>query len=737
MPTRLNNFRWMILILLLGGITMKIFAQLPFVAYNDIVLTSGTSTLKNPWAGGMNCPQFSMIDLDQDGIKDLVTFERGDYGVFRTFKNYGTNSTVDFVYAPEFQSQFPNLHNWSVLVDYNCDGHEDLFTSVPAGLKIYRNNYTEIHGNDFVLETPLLQAEGLNGQDIVYVSPPDLPAIADIDGDGDVDILSFEILGNHVAYFKNMSMEKYGNCDHLEFELKNNCWGFFSEDATNNSINLYDTCDVNVSNPEKSAKHAGSTLLVFDANGDGVSDLALGDLSYNTMTLLINGGTTTASGMTQVEYDFPSNDTPIDMTVFPAAYLLDADNDGLKDMIVAPNNPNTSDNFNNIWFYKNTGSNEVPAFEFQQTDFLQESMIDVGEGAFAVFFDENGDGLQDVMVGNRGYFVESGVYQSQLALLRNTGSAGQPAFEWVTEDYAGFSAFNMNGMYPAFCDMDNDGDADMITGDEDGKLHYFRNGGGAGNPADFTLSQPNYKGIDVGQSAKPQIVDANRDGSPDLIMGKRDGRVSYFENTGTPENPEFNEEPTNDFFGGIDVMPECCTGFSTPFMAEDSTGNYLLYVGSEQGMLYLFNNIEGNISGNFNLVDSLYIYGQRVNVSGYDFNNDGKMELLSGKFAGGLGFLKNGVPQVYSVDETQNTRKSISLFPNPARDYLYVTYKSEQVPQNLQAQIIDIYGKTVLQQDMELSNNQYYLNTSGLSSGIYFLRLDVGYENPLLKFIIQ
>ncbi len=116
----------------------------------------------------------------------------------------------------------------------------------------------------------------------------------------------------------------------------------------------------------------------------------------------------------------------------------------------------------------------------------------------------------------------------------------------------------------AFGDMDNDGDKDMITGDEDGNLHYFRNDGGAGNPADFTISQPNYKGIDIGESAKPQIIDVNRDGLPDLLVGERSGTINYFENIGTPQSADFSASPNNDFFGEIDVMAECCTGFSAP-----------------------------------------------------------------------------------------------------------------------------------------------------------------------------
>ncbi|MBN2172650.1 MAG: T9SS type A sorting domain-containing protein [Bacteroidales bacterium] len=712
-------------------------SQLSFVHVISYELKVDGEVIKNPWAGGFNSPQFSMIDLDQDGKLDLVSFERSYYGVFKSFLNTGTSGNTDFKYAPEYLYQFPHLQNWVMLVDYNCDGHEDIFSSVPAGIQIYKNEYSEKNGNHFTLETSILPGEGLNGQEPIYVSPPDLPAITDVDGDGDVDILSFEILGNHVAYFKNMSMEKYGNCDFLEFELKNACWGYFSENATNNTLILYDTCDMNVEDPEKSEKHAGSTLLAFDHNGDGVTDLALGDISYNTLSLLTNGGTPLSAVMTDVEYNFPSSTIPVDMTTFPAAYLLDINNDGNRDLLVSPNNPNTSQNHNNIWFYRNAGSDEDPEFTFQQENFLQEEMVDVGAGAFAVFFDENADGLSDIFIGNFGYFIESGVYQSQLALLRNVGTVNDPSFDWITGDYDDLSTFGFNGIYPAFGDMDNDGDQDMLIGDEEGMLHYFRNDAGPGNPVDFTLSQPNYWGIDIGQSAKPQIIDVNRDGLPDLLLGERSGTINYFHNAGTPVSPDFSQEPTNGLFGGIDVMPECCTGYSAPQMVEDSVGNYMLYVGSEQGMLYLFNNIEGNLTGTFNPVDSLYLNGMNINISAFDINNDGKLELVRGEYAGGIGFFKNGHPQVFGVNTFTENDLRISVYPNPAENIIFIDFNKNPNLTNLTLHVYDLFGKIQVRHNISPVAQMIFLDISGLSSGVYILKVVGIKEIATSRFIVK
>ena len=713
-------------------------SQIPLIHYNSVEVSQNGSELINPWAGGLNCPQFSEIDLNGDGIKDLVAFERNFFGAVKTYLNNGTSGEVDYHYAPEYQAFFPPLRNWMLLRDYNCDGKEDIFTSVPAGVAVYRND-TELGANvNFTLVTSLLLTKGLNGATPLYVSPPDIPAIADIDSDGDLDILTFNALGKTVEYHKNLTMENNGNCNQLEFELRNACWGYFSEDGNNNTVTLYDTCEMNVPNPEKSAKHAGSTILAIDLTGNGSKDLVIGDLTFKNLVKLVNGGGPTSSIINSFDTTFPSNSVPVDLTVFPASYYVDVNNDGLKDLLVAPNNPNTSENFNNIWFYKNEGTTTIPEFVFQQNNFLQESMIDVGERSFAVFFDENGDGLMDIVVGNFGYFIDAGNYSSQLMLLRNTGTEDDPAFEIISNDYGELAQYNFNGIYPAFGDMDHDGDEEMICGDEDGNLHYFRNDGGAGNPADFTLTQPNFKGINIGQSAKPQIIDVNRDGLPDLLIGERSGTVNYFENIGTVEIPDFNSLPTIEEWGQIDVKPECCTGYSAPFMVEDSVGNYLLYVGSEQGKLYSFNNIENNLNGSFNPVDSLYLSSININVSGADINHDGKIELAFGEYGGGIGLLKNGTPQVYGLNEISKPSKQLTLFPNPASDFISLQFDDLSDHSEFNIKIFNVIGQVVLEKAFNSNESHYQVNISALDSGIYIMFVEVNNNQSLVaKFVNQ
>ena len=64
----------------------------------------------------------------------------------------------------------------------------------------------------------------------LQVNITDMPAIDDIDNDGDLDILVYNFaIGGFIRYHKNMSMEKTGTCNTLDYELVSRNWGFFEE----------------------------------------------------------------------------------------------------------------------------------------------------------------------------------------------------------------------------------------------------------------------------------------------------------------------------------------------------------------------------------------------------------------------------------------------------------------------------------------------------------------------------
>ena len=115
-------FKYCFNLLRLAGLT-TIFLIRPLIGFNQNVLDS---TLKYPWAGGLNSCQFGKIDIDLDGIKDLVIFDRQGSRIL-PFINDGIPDSVSYTFHPELASLFPALHDWVYFYDYDCDGKEDIF----------------------------------------------------------------------------------------------------------------------------------------------------------------------------------------------------------------------------------------------------------------------------------------------------------------------------------------------------------------------------------------------------------------------------------------------------------------------------------------------------------------------------------------------------------------------------------------------------------------------------------
>jgi hypothetical protein len=85
-----------------------------------------TNEISMPWNGGFNAPQFSNIDLNRDGITDMISFDRqGD--MLRTYIHLPASGRWQLNW--DYAKIFPPLVDWVLILDYNHDGVEDLFTS--------------------------------------------------------------------------------------------------------------------------------------------------------------------------------------------------------------------------------------------------------------------------------------------------------------------------------------------------------------------------------------------------------------------------------------------------------------------------------------------------------------------------------------------------------------------------------------------------------------------------------
>lgn len=717
--------KFLLVIFFLSQFLSETSAQ-PFFQRTDSikVLISGLE-LKYPWAGGMNFCEFSTIDLNQDGIKDLFVFDKTGNKI-TTYLNNGTANNVDYTLAPDYAKKFPPIHDWVMLIDYNCDGKEDIFSysDLGGGTMIYKNTSTIGSGLSFQLVKPLLYSKyNSTTTTNLYISSVSVPAINDIDNDGDLDILTFSILGSQVEYHQNQSKELYGTCDSLAFELKDNCWGKFSESSC--SVSLGQSCKGAAVNGTEDSQHSGSCLMCADFDNDIDKEVLIGDIACKKLAMLTNGGTPAIANMSAEDGTFPSYDTPVDISMFPCAFFVDVNNDGNRDLLVGSNAPNISENFKSSWYYKNTNTDSSPIFQFQQNNFLQDQMIEVGEGSYPVMFDADADGLLDLIVGNYGYYSGTGQV-SKLSLYKNIGTVTSPKFDLITRDYQNLSATAISGMAPTFADIDNDGDEDMIIGAYDGRLHLFTNSAGVGNPAVFTLTQANLGGIDVGAFATPQIIDMDNDGVKDLIIGEQSGNINYYRNTGTISSPTFTLVKTN--LGAVDVRRDGnFTGYSAPYLF-GTFGSRKMIVGSESGYLYMYENIDGNLGGNFNRTDSAYLSiweGSRVAPFVTNINNDAYLDLFLGNYSGGVTYF-NGV-SVIGINEIKNADE-VKIYPNPAKENFTIN-----VDEKAEVLIYSVEGNLVNKLNLNKGVNTINVNT--YKNGVYIIKTIIN-RNVLTNKII-
>jgi len=699
--------------------------------------------LADPWCGGLNSCQFGEIDLDQDGRNDLVIYDRSRLKLL-TFINNGTANTVDYTYAPEYEDKFPPIYDWMEIADYNCDGKMDIYTSSNGGITVYKNISDPVNGLRFQLITYNIIALQASQMIPIFANSVDFPAFADIDGDGDIDILNFYILGNYVSYYKNLSMETYGNCDSLNYVLVDNCWGMFTQNVSNNKIAFVDTCVFNKNSDDKKdllhpkqVEHAGSTLLATDLNGDGVMDLLLGCVGYPNIDKLVNAGTRDSARMTSAGLDttFPSYSVPVSLMSFPAPVMMDVNNDGKKDFLVSSfeMSQTVSENLKSCWYYKNTGTASVPVFDYQYNNFLQKDMIDAGAGAYPVLADYDGDGLPDLFIGNYGvhdssYYSFGSLYstfRSRISLYKNIGTASNPEFQFVTNDFANIAHRKLVGVVPTFGDIDGDTAMEMIIGKSDGTLDLYDNTNKFGQPMNMVLAQTNYQGIHIGSFgyAAPQLVDLDGDGLLDLVIGDKAGTLYYYRNTGTKTNPVFTL--VTDSLGGVVVCKHWQSnyGSSVPCFFKDSTNHFRLFVGSESGYIYYYKDIDNNLSGHFTLKDSMvsFIYeGYRSAVAVANLRNDTFPDMIVGNYGGGVTFYKGITPPPAGIPEYAQSNSITTLaFPNPADGELSIKFRDNITIETATVSIFNIIGQSV-KCSTAISQGNIIVNTTSLDNGLYF-----------------
>ncbi|MCX8080995.1 MAG: T9SS type A sorting domain-containing protein [Bacteroidia bacterium] len=710
-----------------------LFGQTYGVAYDTLTFIHNSQLIKYSTAGGLNSSLFYDGDFNQDGKKDFVIFELGGpnkFGAYKCFLNKGTASQPKYEYDYRLSRSFPLTQNWAVITDYNSDGKPDLFVSVTAGIRAFKNLGYQNGEIMWKLEKNMLMAIYAGPTNTllsnIYASGFGYPAIYDLDGDGDLDLLSFGPTGNFLDAFKNISKETYNHTDSLVFQHWDYCWGKFSE------YNCYAGLNACRSGGDGllSKRHAGAALVAYDHDGNSTPDLLLHDIGCNSAMFLLNGGNVSTPLITDTTVMFPNypvkNSTRrLRMFAGCKSTLADINGDGKKELLVTPSIAEFENKWS-VWRYNNISTTPTVNWQFSDSAFIQSQMVDAGFMARPVLIDLDADGKKDLLIGTHGTY-SNGIRVPYIHYYRNVGSVSAPVFSLVSSNFlnlaTAFSSTVSTSIYVCPGDIDTDGDDDLILSVGGRIIHWYENTAGAGMPCNFSQLHLNPFGIQSSfdQNYQPFVFDYDNDNKPDLILGLISGKFLFFKNTTTSGMPTFSQVPNafpqTEADGDYFVYGN--NGYSCPYIWKENNQIFML-AGNTTGKIYRYQ-MPSMVTASATLIDSsfAFVYTGTYSTPWYeDINGDGKRDLLVGNSAGGITFFSSLSPFVGIKEEDKSNREFFKIFPNPAHDEILL----ELDEPNAKVYFTGVDGK-IFNPDYLFQNGKYHIKTNFLPDGFYILNL--------------
>lgn len=569
------------------------------------VSDSGGVDYPYPWLGGFNLPRPQVIDIDGDGDLDLFVQESSGRVMF--FENTGTPTASRYTWRSAAYQDI-DAGEWYRFAKMDDDADVDLLTEKVFSYVSYWRNDGDTQSPDFVLAADSLRdAAG----EPIFSDRQNIPNIADIDCDGDLDLLIGRLTGT-ITHYEEIGRDEADlpRFRHVTDRFQN------IEIVANFGPGAAPNVPGGAVNPSGS-RHGANTLALADFDGDGDLDLFWGDYFEAGLLYIPNEGTCRRPDLDSEPVQFPPN-APIQTSGYNAPTLGDLDGDGDFDMLVGvlggAFNPNRT-MIDNFLYLEQTGPNQ---FVQRTSRFLPN--LDVGSESVPTFVDWDGDGDQDLLVSNK--LEQDGSPTSRVYRFENVGGPAQPRFVLR-------GRLPIEGDYhyaPAFGDLDGDGTLEMVLGTWRADLRlYRRQGGGLVQDTTFDVR------LTRGTNAAPALADVDADGDLDLFVGEASGELNFYRNVGTAAQADFELESDN--FGGIDPGRR-----SVPRLVDfDEDGDFDLFIGTETDGVVFYRNDGTPEAFRFTRVGELPIPAPAFAVPAFvDIDADGDLELFVGGNSGGV-----------------------------------------------------------------------------------------------------